>query len=78
MRKSRVVIAGSVNNDFEPLAKLTDRSLKRDGPTGRESRRGWPISCGRSVRYRYITCLCFRYLVDQVTFWFFFFFAAEC
>ena len=53
MGKGRVVIAGSVNNDFEPLEKLTDRSLERDGPTGRESGRGWPISCGRSERYTF-------------------------
>ena len=52
MRKGRVVIVGSVNNDFKPLEKLTDRSLERDGPTGRKSGRGWPISCGRSGRYR--------------------------
>ena len=53
MGKCRVVIAGSVNNDFEPLEKLTDQSLERDGPTGRESGRGWPISCGRSGRYNF-------------------------
>ena len=53
MGKGRVVIAGSVNNDFEPLEKLTDRSLERDGPTGRESGRGWPISRGRSGRYKW-------------------------
>ncbi|CAN6805350.1 unnamed protein product [Brassica oleracea] len=29
-----------------------DRSLKRNGPTCRENGRGWPISCGRSERYR--------------------------
>ncbi|WZZ57312.1 hypothetical protein YC2023_057419 [Brassica napus] len=48
MGKGRMVIAVSVNNDFEPLEKLTDRSLERDGPMGRESGRGWPINCGRS------------------------------
>ena len=47
------MIAGSVTNDFEPLEKLTDRLLERDGSTGRESERGWPISCGRSGRYTY-------------------------
>ena len=47
MGKGRVVIAGSVNNDFEPLEKLTDRPSDGMGPTGRESGRGWPISRGR-------------------------------
>ena len=28
--KGRMVIAGSVNNNFEPLEKLMDRSLERD------------------------------------------------
>ena len=44
--KGRVVIAGLVNNDFEPLKKLTDQPLEHDGSTGRESGRGWPISEG--------------------------------
>ena len=42
-----MVIAGSVNNDFEPLEKLTDRPSDGMGPMGRESGRGWPISRGR-------------------------------
>ena len=38
MGKGRVVIAGSLNNDFEPLEKLTDRSLERDGAHGPRER----------------------------------------
>ena len=42
-----MVIAGSVNNDFEPL-EINGPTVRRDGePTGRESGRGWPISRGR-------------------------------
>ena len=31
MGKCQVVIAGSVDNDFEPSEKLTDRPLERNG-----------------------------------------------
>ena len=34
MEKGHVVIGGSVNNDFEPLVKLMNRPLERDGPHG--------------------------------------------
>ena len=49
-----MVIAGSVNNDFEPLEKLMDRPSDGMRPKGRESGRGWPISRGRSGRYKNI------------------------
>ena len=42
-----MVIAGSVNNDFEPFGIINDRPSDGMGPTGRESGRGWPISRGR-------------------------------
>ena len=45
MGKGRVVIAWSVNNDFEPLEKLTDR----------ESGCAWLISRGRSGRYSIVS-----------------------
>ena len=53
MGKGRVVIAGSVNNDFEPFGIINDRPSDGMGPTGRESGRGWPISRGRSGRYKW-------------------------
>ena len=51
MGKGRMVIAGSVNNDFEPLKKLTDRSLDRDELTGGEVDVGGPLAVGGSERY---------------------------
>ena len=39
-----MVIAWSVNNDFEPSEKLTHHLLDGMGPTGRVSGRGKPIN----------------------------------
>uniref|UniRef100_A0A0D3B8N5 Non-haem dioxygenase N-terminal domain-containing protein n=1 Tax=Brassica oleracea var. oleracea TaxID=109376 RepID=A0A0D3B8N5_BRAOL len=51
--KCWVVIAGSVNNNFDPSENLRTDRWNRMGPTGRESGHGWPISRGQSRRYKW-------------------------
>ena len=52
MGKGWVVIARSVNNDFEPLEKLTNRSLEPDGPRAERAGVCGPLAVDRSGRYR--------------------------
>ncbi|CAN7136652.1 unnamed protein product [Brassica rapa subsp. narinosa] len=50
MGEGRVVIAGSVNNDFEPLEKLTDRPSDGMGPWAERAGVDGPLVVGGSGR----------------------------
>lgn len=52
MRKDHVEIAGLINNDFEPLEKLTDWPSYEMKSTDRKNGYRWTIRRGRSESYK--------------------------